>query len=114
MIYSDPEQPVAERYFYFVNNVMGVLALSFAVASLQFKKPEPFAFIFAIIIFFWAFSEGKEYRVMASNYINRHRTALGTLVIFWKLKVFFVGYAALVLVAFGVLNVSTIYNLWPF
>lgn len=51
MLYSREEDLIADRYFDFVNDVIGVIGVSLAAASLQFEHPEPFAAVFAAVLF---------------------------------------------------------------
>ena len=46
MLYSSQEDAIADGYFAFINDVIGILALTLAATSLQFEHAEPFAWTF--------------------------------------------------------------------
>jgi hypothetical protein len=114
VLYENPEEEIADKWFGFVNDVVGVLALSFAATALQFDKPAPFAAIFFAILFVWMFSRSGEYRKIAKHYIARYKGLFGTLALMWRLNIYLVGYLALILVATGKITKESVYAVWPF
>lgn len=114
MLHDSAEDEVADRYFGFVNDVVGVLALSLAATALQFERPAPFAAIFFAVLFVWTFSRGNEYRRVAKQYSVRYKGFFGTLALMWRLNIYLFGYAALFFVALGELTKESIYAAWPF
>ncbi|MFD2015481.1 hypothetical protein ACFSJQ_06055 [Vibrio olivae] len=46
MIHPDEEEHLAEAYFTYVNDVIGLFAIALAATSLQFEQPAPFARLF--------------------------------------------------------------------
>jgi len=103
------DEEVAERYFSFVNDVIGILALTLAATALQFEHPEPFAMIFTGVILLWSFSKGGDYRRIGKRYVKRYPGFVGGVLLLWRLNIYIIGVLSLVYVATGFINTKTIY-----
>lgn len=114
MIYSSQDDIVADKYFSFANDVIGILALTLAVTSLQFQHPEPFAMIFFVVIMLWTFSKAGEYHRIAKRYVEHHRGIIGKLILIWKMNIYVVGVVSLFYVALGELNLEIIYSVFAY
>ena len=114
MIYSSQDEIIADKYFSFANDVIGILALTLAVTSLQFQHPEPFAMIFFVVIMLWTFSKASDYRRIAKRYVSHYRGVIGKLILFWKMNIYLIGVVSLFYVAIGELNTEIIYSLFAY
>ena len=110
MLYSSQEDAIADGYFAFINDVIGILALTLAATSLQFEHAEPFAWTFFIVIILWTFSKGKEYKRIAKRYVDMHPGIIGKVRLFWKMKIYLIGVTFLFFTALGKLNLTVIYG----
>lgn len=114
MLYSSHEESVGNTYFSFVNDLVGILAVSLAATALQFEHPQPFACFFLFIILLWAFSKFGEYKQVRKMYAAQFKGVIGTMLLIWKLKIFFIGLLCLTYVACGILTPKVIYNIWGY
>lgn len=114
MLYSSHDELVADAYFSFVNDLVGILAISLAATALQFEHPQPFACFFLIITVLWAFSKISEYNRVKKSYAARFKGVSGYIQLFWRLKFFFVGLLCLTYVAVGLLTKDLIYKTWGY
>lgn len=116
MLYASQEDAIAHNYFSFVNDVIGILALTLAATALQFDKPQPFAWSFFIVVFVWVFSKGADsgYRAIARRYAERFKGMLGFVYLGWRLNIFLVGFTSLFLVAAGVITKEGVYHWFGF
>lgn len=114
VLFDSEEDQVADRYFGFVNDVVGVMALSLAATALQFERPAPFAVIFLVSLFVWALSRGGEYRKIAKRYLLRYQGFWGFLMLTWRLIIFLIGFLALIGIMLGVVTKNSIYAALPF
>lgn len=110
MLYSSPEEAIADKYFSFTNDVAGILAISLAATALQFEHPQPFALFFLFITILWAMSKGGEYSKVKKTYAVRFKGISGTLLLFWKVKIFLIGIISLAYVGEGLLTKDVIYR----
>ncbi|MFC4251601.1 hypothetical protein [Sinimarinibacterium flocculans] len=113
VLHGSLEDEIADRYFSFANDVIGVLGVSLAATALQFERPPPFAAIFFAVLFVWTFSKGGEYRRIAKRYVVRYRGFVGMLLLLWRLNIYLTGFALLFLVMSGSLTKEVIYAAWP-
>lgn len=114
MLYDSPEEEIADRYFSFANDVIGVLGISLAATALQFENPEPFGAFFFVVLMLWTFTKGSEYRKIAKRYIARYKGFFGSIALMWRLNIYLVGFTSLFSIAMGKLTKTSIYAAWPF
>ena len=105
---------VADEYFGFINDVIGVLALSLGAAALSFEHPEPFAWFFLVVLILWAASKGTEYKRVAKRYLEQYRGVVGTVVLVWKIRIYLIGFGFLSGIALKVITKSGIYALFGY
>lgn len=114
MLYSSPEEAVADSYFAFANDIAGVFAISLAATALQFEHPQPFANFFLLITVLWVLSKRAEYAKIAKSYAARFNGFVGTLRLFWKIKIFLIGTGCLAYIGAGLLTKDFIYKVAGF
>lgn len=114
MLYQSPQEEIVDRYFTFVNDAVGMLAVTLAATALQFERPAPIATIFAAILLFWTQSKADEYARFAKRFAKSHRGVIGQLILAWRLRFYLLGSLALWSVATGMLTTASIYSAWPF
>ena len=112
MLYSSSEELVADNYFSFINDVIGVLSVTLSATAMQFSKPEPFAWIFLFIIVLWSISKGDEYKRIAKRYLEDYKGVFGSVKIFWKMKIYLIGVSMLLSTALGLVNQNVIYTIY--
>ncbi|GAD67425.1 MULTISPECIES: hypothetical protein [Vibrio] len=110
MIHPDEEEHLAEAYFTYVNDVIGLFAIALAATSLQFEQPAPFARLFLIIITLHIVSKQKMFRIYAARYFSRHKGLWGSLYLMWKQKIYVFAFVSLALIALGEITKHDIYR----
>lgn len=114
MLHESSQEEIANRYFTFVNDAVGMLAVTLAATALQFEQPAPIATIFAAILLLWTQSKAGEYARFAERFAKSYGGLIGKLILLWRLRIYLLGSLAFWSVAMGMLTTQAIYDAWPF
>lgn len=114
MIYGSREELVAQSYFSFINDIIGILSMTLAVTALQFKNPQPFAAFFLAVMLLWTFSNTSaiQYKRIASNYLSLFPGIFGAIQLFSKMLIYIIGVVLLFSVAIGLVTEDVVYDLF--
>ncbi|KJZ11957.1 hypothetical protein TW85_16425 [Marinomonas sp. S3726] len=110
MIYLNNDEANQEKYFSFINDVVGILAITLSATALQFKHPQPFAYFFIFVLFLWTVSKIKNYSAFARINRKKYKGFIGGSFLIWKMKIYLLGFISLTLIASGHLSTESIYT----
>lgn len=97
-----------QSYKRFLNEQVGMFSFTFALASLGTDSPQFYAFLsLGFVLLIWS-TAGKRFRLAVQIWGERKHPFVSMWSVFTEFPVFFVGYASLFLVLFGVLGKATL------
>lgn len=116
MIHNSHGEAVADRYFSFINDIIGILSMTLAVTALQFKHPQPFAWFFLAVMLLWTYSNTNavQYKRFAKSYLSQYPGVFGAIQLCFKMLIYVIGVVLLFAVAVGFITEDAVYHLFKY
>lgn len=116
MIHNSREEAVADRYFNFINDIIGILSMTLAVTALQFKNPQPFAWFFLAVMLLWTYTNASavQYKRLAKSYLSQYPGVFGAIRLYFKILIYVIGVVLLFSVAIGFVTEDAVYHLFKY
>lgn len=116
MIHNSREEAVADRYFSFTNDIIGILSMTLAVAAIQFRHPQPFAWFFLAVMLLWTYSNASavQYKRFAKSYLSQYPGFFGAIRLYFKMLIYVIGVVLLFAVAIGLVTEDAVYHLFKY
>lgn len=102
MLPSSKEDQIANNYFDFANDFVGVMAFSLGIAALQFERPKSVAIFSFIVLLTWLVSKAREYtKYVADKYFPKGTPIVKYIRFGWRIKIYLGGMIFLLCIAAG-------------